>query len=100
MNANRDRLQLLVSLFDLSVADVAKETGLSRPLVSRYLNGDDRINPRTLIARMEANLPKIIERRRRAYFQVDAVPTAIVESALATVNTKTDPVATSTEKAA
>ena len=87
MNTNRERLKLLVNLFDLTVADVAREAKVSRPLVSRYLNGDAQVNPTNLIPKLESALGRIVDRRRKTFFQVTAVPDLVVQDALATVTT-------------
>jgi len=83
---NRDRLRLLIALFDLSVADIGREIGLSRGYVSRFLNGDETINAKALVARLEVNVGRIVDRRRRrAFFSVEPASVETVQSALAAI---------------
>ena len=76
---NRNRLAILVSVFDLSLEDISRVIGLSRSLLSRVLHGHDGINPEPVYARLEKCLPEIIAKRGRAFFQVEAMPVEAVE---------------------
>ena len=76
---NRNRLEILVSVFDLSLEDISRVIGLSRSLVSRTLHGHDGINPEPVYARLEKHLPEIIAKRGRAFFQVEAIEAERVE---------------------
>ena len=77
---NRNRLSILVSVFDLSLEEVSKVIGLSRPLLSRVLHGHSGINPEQVYARLEKHLPEIIAKRGKAFFQVEAVDVGLVEA--------------------
>jgi len=77
---NRNRLAILVSVFDLSLEEVSKVIGLSRSLLSRVLHGHAGINHDVVYARLEKHLPEIIARRGKAFFQVEAVPVEQVEA--------------------
>lgn len=81
---NRMRLRALVDLFDLSLADVARVAGVSRPLVSRAIHGDPAVNPDIIYRKLEGRLGDLIERRRRAFFQSTPVPLSVVQKAIAT----------------
>ena len=78
--ANRDRFQILVSAFELTLGDISKVVGLSRPLLSRAIHGHDGINHDAVYARLEKHLPEIIAKRGKAYFQVAAVPLEKVQA--------------------
>ena len=77
--ANRNRLAILVSVFDLSLEEVSKIIGLSRSMLSRTLHGHSGINPEQVYARLEKHLPEIIAKRGKAFFQVEAVGVGLVE---------------------
>ena len=70
-DANRSKLQALVDLFNLSLADIAKTVGCSRPLVSRVLHGD--LDGQNLWGKLERCLPEMISKRGQAFFEVEAV---------------------------
>jgi transcriptional regulator with XRE-family HTH domain len=76
---NRNRLSILVSVFDLSLEEVSKVIGLSRSMLSRTLHGHSGINPEQVYARLEKHLPEIIAKRGKAFFQVEAVEVERVE---------------------
>lgn len=76
---NRNRLAILVQAFDLSLAEVAKIIGLSRSMLSRTLHGHSGINPEQVYAKLEKNLPAIIAKRGKAFFEVEAVPVEAVD---------------------
>ena len=69
--ANRARLMALVEIFDLSLSDIAKVAGVSRPLVSQVLHG--KLDGAGLWGKLERCLPEIIAKRGRHYFAVEAV---------------------------
>jgi transcriptional regulator with XRE-family HTH domain len=69
----RIRLQALIDLFGVTLADIARAAGVSRPLVSRILHGDPKVNPQFLYSRLERNLEALIRSRRRMFFPVEAV---------------------------
>lgn len=77
---NRNRLAILVSVFDLSLEDMSRVIGLSRSMLSRTLHGHSGINPEQVYARLEKNLPEIIAKRGKAFFQVEAVAVEQVEA--------------------
>jgi len=76
---NRNRLAILINVFELSLEDISKVIGLSRPLISRVLHGHSGINHEVVYARLEKHLPEIIARRGKAFFQVEAVEVERVE---------------------
>lgn len=76
---NRSRLAVLVQAFDLSLAEVAKIIGLSRSMLSRTLHGHSGINPEQVYAKLEKNLPAIIAKRGKAFFEVEAVAVEAVD---------------------
>ena len=88
MNQNRERLKALVTLFDLSLGDIARTAGVSRPLISRLLSGDDGVTGTAAFARLEKRLGELIEKRRRAFFYVASVEVSTVKAALASVEAK------------
>ena len=77
--ANRNRLAILVSVFDLELAEVSKVIGLSRSLLSRTLHGHSGIHPEQVYAKLEKHLPEIIAKRGKAFFQVEAVDVGLVD---------------------
>lgn len=78
----RIRLQALIDLFGVTLADIARAAGVSRPLVSRILHGDPRVNPDYLYARLEKSLGKLIEMRGKAYFPVKIVGLDVVQDSI------------------
>jgi hypothetical protein len=67
---NLDRSRAIVSLFGLSVAEVARAGGVSRPYVSRMLGGS--LTPSTAFWRtLEANLGRLVEIRTGQVFLVE-----------------------------
>jgi transcriptional regulator with XRE-family HTH domain len=77
---NRNRLSILVSVFDLQLEEVSKVIGLSRSMLSRTLHGHSGINPEQVYAKLEQHLPAIIAKRGKAFFQVEAVDVGLVEA--------------------
>lgn len=69
----RIRLQALIDIFGVTLADIGRAAGVSRPLVSRILHGDPKVNPQFLYSRLERNLETLIRSRRRMFFPVEAV---------------------------
>ena len=78
--ANRNRLSILVSVFELELAEVSKVIGLSRSMLSRTLHGHSGINSEQVYAKLEKYLPEIIAKRGKAFFDVAAVPVEQVET--------------------
>lgn len=76
---NRNRLAILVNVFDLQLEEVSKVIGLSRSMLSRTLHGHSGIHPEQVYARLEKHLPEIIAKRGKAFFQVEAVAVEQVE---------------------
>ena len=77
---NRNRLAILVNVFDLQLEEVSKVIGLSRSMLSRTLHGHSGIHPEQVYSRLEKHLPEIIAKRGKAFFQVEAVPVEQVEA--------------------
>ncbi len=77
--SNRERFSILVAAFALSLEDIARVVGLSRPLLSRALHGHVGINHEAVYARLERHLPDIIAKRGKAFFEVDAIPAEKIE---------------------
>jgi transcriptional regulator with XRE-family HTH domain len=76
---NRNRLAILVEVFELQLEEVSKVIGLSRSMLSRTLHGHSGINPEQVYAKLEKHLPEIIAKRGKAFFQVEAVAVEQVE---------------------
>jgi len=70
---NRLKLKALVTLFGVSLADIARVAGCSRPLVSRIMNRDAGVNPQSLYSKLEPNIARLIERKQKAFFSVESV---------------------------
>jgi len=69
--ANIMRLKALIELMNLSISSVAKVAGCSRPMLSRILN--EGLNGDLVWAELENKLHFVIQKRRRAYFEVEAI---------------------------
>lgn len=78
--ANIIRLKGLIELLDLSVADVARIAGVSRPLISRILN--EGIDGNGAWSELEKKLPELIAKRRAPYFDVEAISIEKVEAVI------------------
>lgn len=66
---NLDRVRLLMRLFGLTISEVAKAGGSSRPYLSRALSGS--LVPSTVFwRRLEASLGKLVDQRGSQFFQI------------------------------
>ena len=66
---NLDRVRLLMRLFGLTVSEVAKAGGSSRPYLSRALSGSLVPSP-AFFRRLEGNLGRLIEQRGSQFFSI------------------------------
>ena len=66
---NLDRVRLLMRLFGLTVSEVAKAGGVSRPYLSRALGGSLVPSP-VFWRRLEGNLGRLIEQRGSQFFSI------------------------------
>ena len=66
---NLDRVRLLMRLFGLSISEVAKAGGVSRPYLSRALSGNLKPSP-AFFRRLEGNLGRLVEQRGSQFFQI------------------------------
>ena len=66
---NLDRVRLLMRLFGLSISEVAKAGGSSRPYLSRALSGSLVPSP-VFWRRLEASLGRLVDQRGSQFFQV------------------------------
>ena len=82
------KLEALISLFHISLADVARVAGVSRPLVSRILSRDKGVSVQTLCSRLETKLPELIRKRQGAFFDVESVRLEVVEQAVQRIESR------------
>lgn len=69
MDNNLDRVRAVMAIFGLSVTQVARAGGASRPYLSRALNGT--LTPSAAFyRRLEASLGRLIEQRSGQVFSV------------------------------
>ena len=66
---NLDRVRLLMRLFGLTVSEVAKAGGVSRPYVSRSLSGSLVPSP-VFWRRLEGNLGSLVDQRGAQFFSI------------------------------
>ena len=66
---NLDRVRLLMRIFGLTVSEVAKAGGVSRPYLSRALGGSLVPSP-VFWRRLEGNLGSLVEQRGSQFFQI------------------------------
>ena len=66
---NLDRVRLLMRLFGLSISEVAKAGGVSRPYLSRALGGSLVPSP-VFWRRLEENLGRLVDQRGSQFFQI------------------------------
>lgn len=66
---NLDRVRLLMRLFGLTISEVAKAGGSSRPYLSRALGGSLVPSP-VFWRRLEGNLGRLIDQRGSQFFQI------------------------------
>ncbi len=66
---NLDRVRLLMRLFGLTISEVAKAGGSSRPYLSRALSGSLVPSP-VFWRRLEASLGRLVDQRDSQFFQI------------------------------
>ena len=66
---NLGRVRLLMRLFGLTISEVAKAGGASRPYLSRALGGSLVPSP-VFWRRLEGNLGRLIDQRGSQFFQI------------------------------
>lgn len=66
---NLDRVRLLMRLFGLTISEVAKAGGSSRPYLSRALSGSLQPSP-AFFRRLEGNLGRLVDQRGSQFFQI------------------------------
>ena len=66
---NLDRVRLLMRLFGLTVSEVAKAGGASRPYLSRALGGSLVPSP-VFWRRLESNLGSLVDQRGSQFFSI------------------------------
>ena len=66
---NLDRVRLLIRLFGLSISEVAKAGGVSRPYLSRALSGSLQPSP-SFFRRLEGNLGRLVDQRGSQFFSI------------------------------
>ena len=66
---NLDRVKLLMRLFGLTVSEVAKAGGVSRPYLSRALGGSLVPSP-VFWRRLEGNLGSLVDQRGSQFFSI------------------------------
>ena len=69
---NLDRVRLLIRLFGLSISEVAKAGGVSRPYLSRALGGSLVPSP-VFWRRLEGNLGRLVDQRDSQFFSIPGV---------------------------
>ena len=69
MDSNLDRIKAVMAIFGLSVTQVAKAGGVSRPYLSRALGGTLKPSP-TFFRRLETNLGRLVEQRSGQVFSI------------------------------
>jgi hypothetical protein len=69
---NLQRVRLLMRLFGLTVSEVAKAGGVSRPYLSRALGGSLVPSP-VFWRRLEGNLGSLVEQRGNQFFSIPGV---------------------------
>lgn len=76
---NLERVRLLMRLFGLTVSEVAKAGGVSRPYLSRALGGSLVPSP-VFWRRLEGNLGRLVDQRGSQFF---SIPVTACEEAVA-----------------
>lgn len=66
---NLDRVRVLMRLFGLTVSEVAKAGGVSRPYLSRALGGSLVPSP-VFWRRLEGNLGRLVDQRGSQFFSI------------------------------
>ena len=89
MNDNRKRLKALLSALGLTIADAARVIKVSRPLLSRVLSGDTRVNSDAVFTAIENHLPQLVSLRTLPLFDLPrGVPLETVTAAFPMVEQK------------
>lgn len=70
--ANVARLKALMVFLGVSVTDTAKIAGVSRPYLSRILNGDELLKPDHMFRQIELRFGDLVARRTKAIFDLQA----------------------------
>lgn len=78
---NLDRVRLLMRIFGLTISEVAKAGGSSRPYLSRALSGSLVPSP-VFWRRLEASLGRLVDQRDSQFF---SIPVTACEEAVAEV---------------
>jgi hypothetical protein len=86
--SNAARLRALITLFDVPIREVARRSGYSRAYVQRCISRRDRLvgAPRFYL-RVESSLADIVQRRRRAFFQIEATDSRDISNAVRSLQT-------------
>ena len=66
---NLDRVRLLMRLFGLTISEIAKAGGSSRPYLSRALSGSLVPSP-VFWRRLEASLGRLVDQRDSQFFSI------------------------------
>ena len=66
---NLARVRLLMRLFGLTISEVAKAGGSSRPYLSRALSGSLQPSP-AFFRRLEGNLGRLVDQRGSQFFSI------------------------------
>ena len=92
MNDNNQRLRMLMAMLGLSIADVARVIGVSRPLVSRVLANDPGVRADDVFMKIERHLPDLVAMRKRPMFDLRAapIPENAVQASLSVIEAKTE----------
>ena len=86
-DGNLIRLRAVMALFGLSITEVARAAGVSRPYVSRVMSGDEKLNGGSpkFFRKLEMNLGKLVDGRSGQVFEVEAVPSDIAMGILGSI---------------
>lgn len=77
---NRVRLRGLLDVLGVSVASAARTMGISRPLLSRVLAGDDGVDAGRVWGLCERHLPEIVALRSRPFLDLEGAPVEMVQA--------------------
>lgn len=78
--SNRVRFRALLDIMGVSISVAAKVIGVSRPLLSRVLGGDDRVDTARVWALCEMALPQIVALRSKAFLDLQGAPVEGVQA--------------------
>ena len=70
---NQERLQGLLQIMEIPLQRVADAVGMSRPYVSRIINGDASLGSAEFYLLLEKNLARIVDQRSRPFFEIEPV---------------------------